>query len=640
MSALADSGIDLVIVGFDLTEYVYDVALAHPDTTFVTFGPVPIDFGLPNVTTVYSLDEAAGSYLAGAAAALASETGTIGFLGGHQATIDVFRSGFEAGARSVDPDVEVLSTFVMQTGGMDVFTKPEAGAAAARVRCTSREPTWCSMPQGRSGDLVPQVADEQSDELGRHLWVIGVDTDQWLQVTGSQREHVLTSMLKRHDVIVNLAVERYLAGEIEPGALGLGIADGVLSLADSRGQLSETASARLAEIEADLRSGVIRVPDVPDGPPTSLARADAVVTVAFTGDRCIIEGLPTTFANDRVLRIEFENASDDIGSVVLEYPGSWLLTIPPENFTAFRLDAQPGAGNAGVIRPIESGMWTIDCAVTNTSEHASGRGLSSRCSSLSERSRGAAHEQSQRGGERCCDRAVTSDRVAGGEGSVQPAAFDRTRRGDRQIFDVHRQHDTEVFERRAEHRASDVVDAGPILVHRGCCHGFAPDPVRHEPEPRCPTHAVPAHRDHAVPRAAFDLGEVAERLDPLVEVCTRRRVGILDVIEPERRVVEEEMHDRQARNASWLPHRLLIAPLVLPSTVDHGIGAHAPEGTDGERAVLGERRVEGCRITLELAVNLQLSGPHVGLFRLAPAQSLARRAHGPPKSFDVHTVRT
>ena len=46
----------------------------------------------------------------GAAAALKSETGTIGFLGGQQGTglIEKFQAGYEAGAKEVNPDIEIL----------------------------------------------------------------------------------------------------------------------------------------------------------------------------------------------------------------------------------------------------------------------------------------------------------------------------------------------------------------------------------------------------------------------------------------------------------------------------------------------------------------------------------------------------
>ena len=68
----------------------------------------------PNVSAItFAANE--GSYLAGAAAALESTTGTIGFIGG--VDMDViwqFQAGFEAGAREVDPDVRILDTYLAE----------------------------------------------------------------------------------------------------------------------------------------------------------------------------------------------------------------------------------------------------------------------------------------------------------------------------------------------------------------------------------------------------------------------------------------------------------------------------------------------------------------------------------------------
>ena len=54
-----------------------------------------------------------GAFLVGAAAALTSRTGTIGFVGGFQiAAVERFRAGFEAGARAVNPSIEILATYL------------------------------------------------------------------------------------------------------------------------------------------------------------------------------------------------------------------------------------------------------------------------------------------------------------------------------------------------------------------------------------------------------------------------------------------------------------------------------------------------------------------------------------------------
>ena len=292
IDALADSGFDLIVVQQDLINEVYDTAVAHPDTHFVAFDNFDADMGLPNVTVAYPADVPAGTYLAGAAAALASTTGTIGYLGGHPSVNDPFRAGFEAGARAIDPEIDILSTYLVQSGSFDVFTQPEEGAALADDLYRAGADVVFHAA-GDSGDLIPQVADDLSDELGRHLWVIGVDTDQWLQVNAKQREHVLTSLLKRHDRELEIALDRYFAGELEAGTSPVGMTDGIYALSTSGGHLTTEWTARLDRLADELTRGEKTVSDVPMAAPTMLPAADQTIRVEMRGDECVVEQTAT-----------------------------------------------------------------------------------------------------------------------------------------------------------------------------------------------------------------------------------------------------------------------------------------------------------------------------------------------------------
>ena len=65
----------------------------------------------------------------GAAAALKSEAGTIGFLGGQRGTglIEKFEAGYEAGAQAVNPDIEVLVEYIGDSTA--AFNDPTKGEA-------------------------------------------------------------------------------------------------------------------------------------------------------------------------------------------------------------------------------------------------------------------------------------------------------------------------------------------------------------------------------------------------------------------------------------------------------------------------------------------------------------------------------
>lgn len=357
ISAVAEGGADLILVQYDLFDVVYDVAAAHPDTWFVTFSNFPDDLGLPNVTTVYPSDDAAGSFLAGAAAALTSVAGRVGYLGAHQPINERFRSGFEAGARSIDPEIDVISTYLTQTGDGSVFAQPGEGALAAR-RLYEEGADVVFHAAGDSGTLVPQVADKMSSELGKQLWVIGVDTDQYLVVSGAQREHVLTSFVKRTDLMLTLAVDHYLAGDLEAGVLGIGLAEGAIGLSDSGGHLTAESRTRIDSITDDIARGALVVPELPEDPPTTLAQAGAVARVMSSEGNCAVDA-PERVSLGEIVRIEYANSTDHDGSAQLftdrseDGQDGWSGGIA--------LPAAARSDNAGVIWARDPGDWTLGC---------------------------------------------------------------------------------------------------------------------------------------------------------------------------------------------------------------------------------------------------------------------------------------
>ena len=81
--------------------------------------------------------EEQGSFLVGAAAALKSKTGNIGFVGGVEVPlIKKFEAGYKAGAKAVNPDIKVQVKYLTQPPDFSGFDDPAKGktAAAGHVR--------------------------------------------------------------------------------------------------------------------------------------------------------------------------------------------------------------------------------------------------------------------------------------------------------------------------------------------------------------------------------------------------------------------------------------------------------------------------------------------------------------------------
>jgi basic membrane lipoprotein Med (substrate-binding protein (PBP1-ABC) superfamily)/DNA-binding SARP family transcriptional activator len=350
LADLADDA-ELVILGFDtLSVLTPEIVAAHPGTTFVMFDS-PAD-PVPGVAS-FSFAVHEGAFLVGAAAALESESGIVGFLGGHQnPQIEAFRAGFEAGARAVDPDVEVLAAFVSASSNRG-FVDP----GRARVVATSLYERGADVvfhAAGGSGYGVFEAADEQSSAQGRHLWAIGVDSDQYLELPETLREHTLTSMVKRFDLGVSETIRAYLDGELTATHRVLTLADGAVGYATSGGHLSDATIERLETLSAEIADGRRTVPHVASGavePPLGAAEATPV-TVTWDGRTCGYEG-PTDWRIEDVIRFEISNTSSAAAQV-------WA--VPPATpFLLVGVEMVPGGTGSATLELLEDRPIDVVC---------------------------------------------------------------------------------------------------------------------------------------------------------------------------------------------------------------------------------------------------------------------------------------
>jgi basic membrane protein A and related proteins len=244
------------------------VARDHPKTRFVTF-----DHGgeRPNVAYMMFAEEQ-GSFLAGAAAALKSRTGTIGFIGGTD--VDLiwrFHAGYEAGARAVDPDIAVRATYLTRPPDFSGFSSPTLARDAAN-RLYSAGADVLYHAAGFSGYGLFEAVRVLSKRSRRPLWAIGVDTDQYraiatrgpseLAVPAEASRHVLTSMLKRADRAAYSAVAEYARGALTSGIRRLGLESGGVELASSGGFIDDIYP-ELDRFRKRIIAGEIAVPVIP-----------------------------------------------------------------------------------------------------------------------------------------------------------------------------------------------------------------------------------------------------------------------------------------------------------------------------------------------------------------------------------------
>ncbi|MCA1816127.1 MAG: BMP family ABC transporter substrate-binding protein [Acidobacteria bacterium] len=222
MRAFAERGYDLVIgVGFAQAPIMESVAKDYPNIHFAIIDgvinktdqngkPIPDQFADNVASLVFREHE--GSYLVGMIAAKTTKTNTLGFIGGMDIPlIHRFEKGYEEGARSVNPNIQIIQNYVGVTD--TAWNNPGKGKELALAQI-GKGADVIFTAAGNSGlgafDAVEQEG-KGADGRATHF-VIGVDSDQNMVKPG----YVLTSMVKRVDnavyEIVNDVVNRRFQG--------------------------------------------------------------------------------------------------------------------------------------------------------------------------------------------------------------------------------------------------------------------------------------------------------------------------------------------------------------------------------------------------------------------------------------------
>jgi len=248
ITRMAQRGATLVLgVGFAQADAIEKVAEEYPERNFAIIDVYWLDE--PNLRQ-YRFEEHEGSYLVGVAAAMASETGTVGFVGGMDVPlIRKFACGYVQGVKDTDPEATVLQNMTGTTPA--AWNDPTKGAELARSQIDRGADVVYHAAGGTGLGVIRAVADE--GELA-----IGVDSDQHSVAPG----HVVTSMLKRVDVAAYDTLTDAMNNEFTAGVVSLGLEEGGVDyVADENNAdlLTEDMRAAMEEAKQKIISGEIEV---------------------------------------------------------------------------------------------------------------------------------------------------------------------------------------------------------------------------------------------------------------------------------------------------------------------------------------------------------------------------------------------
>lgn len=249
LRAFAQYGYDLITgVGFVQGPIIKQIAADYPQLHFVVIDSAA---DLPNVASLL-FKEHEGSFLVGMIAAATSRSGVIGFVGGMDIPlIHKFATGYEEGARYVNPGIRILRNYVGITDA--AWNNPGKG----------RELANSQYDQG--ADVIFQAAGnsglgvfDAAESYGR--FAIGVDSNQNRIKPG----FILTSMLKRIENAVYSIARDEVEGRFRGGIHVYGLEnDGVDYALDeyNRALIPPELIARVEQAKRDIIAGRIRVTD-------------------------------------------------------------------------------------------------------------------------------------------------------------------------------------------------------------------------------------------------------------------------------------------------------------------------------------------------------------------------------------------
>ncbi|WP_091156417.1 BMP family lipoprotein [Geodermatophilus africanus] len=259
LTQLAEQGFNPVIaVGFAYDDVIAEVAPQFPDTTFAQVDGSNSDGAKGDNVTGLVFAEEQGSFLAGVAAALKSESAHIGFVGGVESPlIEKFEAGYVAGAQAVNPQIRVDRQYISPAGDFSGFSDPARGQIVAQGMYDAGADIVYHAAGG-SGLGVFQAA------AGSGNRAIGVDSDQYLTVGDPALQAVImTSMLKRVDNAVEQFINDYSEGNVQG-------AEDVLNDLSTEGIGLATSGGFIDDIQDDIDQYAQQITDGTITVPTTI----------------------------------------------------------------------------------------------------------------------------------------------------------------------------------------------------------------------------------------------------------------------------------------------------------------------------------------------------------------------------------
>lgn len=245
---LARLGYDLIIgVGFLFQEPMDRVASEFPN---VKFAIIDAEAKPQNVASlIFKAHE--GTYLVGAIAALKTETNRIGFIGGMNIPLlHAFEAGYHAGAKAINPKIEVLTDYAGVTP--KAFSDPAKGKELALAQYNKGVDVIIAAAGATSLGILEAAKEKQKYLI-------------WLDANGNHLAPglVLTSMIKGVELAVYQTIQAVVEDSFTGGVKLYGLKEGGIEYivdANNQGILSAEILKRVETLKQQIINGQIVPP--------------------------------------------------------------------------------------------------------------------------------------------------------------------------------------------------------------------------------------------------------------------------------------------------------------------------------------------------------------------------------------------
>ena len=249
-----DDGNNLVWgIGFAMADAIQTAAKQNPDVNFAIIDNAYPEDGLTDNLTGVTFKTQEPSFVAGYIAAMTTQTGKVGFVGGIKSDVlETFLWGYKAGVdyanKTEGKNVEVVNQYI------DTFTDAAKGKAAG----TKMYSDGCDIVFACAGNAGNGVIESATD-AGK--MVIGVDKDQY----DLAPENMLTSVMKKVDeAVIEVSQQAAEGEEIGGKNIVLSATDGAVGISEHHDLMSEDTYKAATDLFQQIKDGKITPPGTED----------------------------------------------------------------------------------------------------------------------------------------------------------------------------------------------------------------------------------------------------------------------------------------------------------------------------------------------------------------------------------------